>query len=357
LPSAKSLLWLTATLAAALLLEASIFRAGWYTKYVSPESATGAVEMRLYWLNRFRPQGSKEMAVIGDSRIAEGFLAPQATRESGDARVHFWNMGIPGTPPRVWYYFLRDADPTRRRFECIAIALNSYEDIDLNDDPRSHVWDLNFLIGRLRLADIWDFARSMDTAANRRAALLGATLKGTVLQQDARDFLNGIDSRLAHVKDEQERGLWFLDNYGGHHEDLTGLSIDWAARAIHFPGNVPEDRQFTIREALLPKLPAQTGETTRYRELWLGRILALYRNSPTRIVFFEISRGPLPQPERQGPQAFLDLARRQPRVIVLDQRAFRDFERPDLYFDGYHFNSKGRALFTTRFTRLLLGAL
>ncbi len=107
----------------------------------------------------------------------------------------------------------------------------------------------------------------------------------------------------------------------------------------------------------MPDLPPHTGETTRYRMLWLGQILELYRNSPTRIVFFETSRGPLPQPERKSPRTFLGWARMQPNVIVLDQFAFRDLETPETYFDGFHLNRKGRQLFTARLTHLLLSAL
>jgi hypothetical protein len=357
MPPAKSLLWLAAVLIAFLVTEATLFRRGWYNKYLQPESSAGSVELPLYWLNRFRPRHAHEVLVIGDSRIAEGFSAPQASLESGRRNLTFWNFGIPGSAARVWYYVIRDADPTRRRFDAIVLALDSYNDEDHYDNLADHVWDVNFLIARLRLSDIWDFSRSMRTAEERREAFIGATLKGTVIQRDAREFLNGIPSRIARTEDARARGLWFLDHYGGHPEDLRGLSIDWSTRTAHFPPGLPPDRQRSVTEALLPRLPPNTGETTRYRMLWLGRIISLYRNSPTRLVFFESSRGPLPQPERQGPQTFIDWARTQPNVIVLDQKAFREFEAPELYFDGYHYNRRGRELFTARFARLLLEVL
>ncbi len=334
-----------------------MFRRGWYTKYLQPESSAGSVELPLYWLNHFRPEKSREVMVIGDSRVAEGFSAPQADDEAVKRNLVFWNFGIPGSSPRIWYYVLRDADPTRRRFEAIAFALDFYNDEDQYDNQADHVWDVNFLIARLRLSDIWDFAKTMRTADERRLALVGATLKGTVLQPDVREFLNGIPSRIARTKDARARGLWFLDHYGGHAEDLEGLSVDWSTRTAQFPPGLSEDRQHSVKEALLPALPPNTGETTRYRMLWLGRIIAMYRNSPTRLVFFESSRGPLPQPERKGPMNFVNWARTQPNVVFLDQKAFRDFEAPDLYFDGYHYNRKGREVFTARFTRLLMGVL
>ena len=51
----------------------------------------------------------------------------------------------------------------------------------------------------------------------------------------------------------------------------------------------------------MPAPAPQTGETTRYRELWLGRILDLYKDSPTQIIFFELPRAPLPRPEDRVP--------------------------------------------------------
>lgn len=357
MPPVRSVLWLVVTLIAALLVEAALFRRGWYEKYFEPDSSAGSVELPLYWLKHFRPAEAHEILVVGDSRIAEGFSAPQASDESGRRNLTFWNFGIPGSAPRVWYYVLRDADPTRRRFEAIVLALDYYNDEDQEDSQAAHIWDLNFLIARLRLADIWDFASSMKSPEERRAAFIGATLKGTIINRDAREFLNGIGARIARTKDARARGLWFLDNYGGHAEDLRGLTADWTTRTLHFPPGLPAGRIYSITQALMPKIQPETGETTRYRMLWLGRILALYRNSPTRLVFFESSRGPLPQPERRSPQTFLNWARHQSNVVVLDQTAFRDFERPELYFDGYHYNRKGREIFSARFTHLLLRVL
>jgi len=357
MPPAKSILWLAATLIAAFFAEAAIYRQGWYYKYLEPSSAAAAVELDLYWLKRFRPPHRPEVMIIGDSRMAEGFSADQANLESGRRNISFWNEGIPGSSPRLWYYFLRDADPTRRRFQAIVIALDYYNDVDQNDDQSAHIADLNYLIARLRPSDIYDFATSMRDPPDQRTAFIGATLKGTVVSRDAREFLNGISSRIAASKDARERGLGFLNGYLGRPEDLQGLSVNFQTRTITFPPNVSDQRQYSVREGLLPNLPPHTGATTRFRMLWLGRILDLYRNSPTRIVFIETSRGPLPQPERPGPRTFLNHARTYPNVIVLDEFAFRNLETPETYFDGYHLNRKGRELFTAQLTHLLVGVI
>ena len=357
MPPLKSLLWLAVTLIAAFFAEAAIYRQGWYYKYLQPDSAAASVELPLYWLKRFRPRHAPEVLVVGDSRMAEGFSADQANLESGRRNIAFWNIGMPGSSPRIWYYFLRDADPSRQRFKAIVFALDYYNDQDQYDAQAAHLSDISFVIGRLRPTDISDFASSMKISDDRRAAFIGATLKGTVLQPDARNFLQNLSGRIARSKDARERGLGFFNGYRGNEGDLHGLSADWQTRTLHFPPNLRPEIQNSVHEVLMPDLPPNTGETTRYRMLWFGRILELYRGSPTRIVFFETSRGPLPQPERRSPQTFLNWARTQPNVIVLDQFAFRDLETPETYFDGFHLNRKGRELFTARLTRLLVGVL
>jgi hypothetical protein len=359
---ARSILWLVGTLTAALFIEAGIYRQGWYYKYLEPESAAASVELPLYWLKRFRPFHRQEILVVGDSRMAEGFSADQANLESGRRNLAFWNIGIPGSAPRIWYYFLRDADPSRHRFQAIVFALDYYNDEDQHDIQAAHVGDATFLVGRLRADDVMDFAASMASSKptsreDQRAAFVAAMFKGTLLQSDARGFLQDIRGRIARSKDARERGLGFFNGYPGNAGDLHGLSANWQTRTLTFPPGIPPERQNSIREVLMPDLPPHTGETTRYRKLWFGRILELYRGSPTKIVFLEHPRGPLPQPERRSPQAFLDWARKQPNVIVLDQFAFRDLESPETYFDGFHLNRKGRETFTARLTHLLLGAL
>ena len=56
---------------------------------------------------------------------------------------------------------LRDADPTRRRFAAIVLALDQYSDQDSLDSVQDRLIDLNFVIGRLRVTDCADFAASM----------------------------------------------------------------------------------------------------------------------------------------------------------------------------------------------------
>jgi hypothetical protein len=305
------------------------------------------VENYLYWLKRF-PHGTfPEVMLIGDSRVAEGFSTRTAESALGD-RIRFWNFGIGGTTPRVWYYILRDADPTRRRFSAIVIALDHYADEDGTTSLPDWPLDLNFVIGRLRLTDCADFASSLHSPEFRDRALRGCFFRGIPLRRDAQAFLLDIPDRIKRTKDIRVNGLGYISGYGGRTEDLHGLSADFEHRTIVFPPGLDQQRHNTVEDMVMPEPVPQTGETTRYRQLWLGRILDLYQGSPTRLIFLELPRAPVPKPESEQPPVFLKQGLRRPRVRALPSSTFRDLERPEFFFDGLHLNKVGRGIFSER---------
>lgn len=344
--------WTILTLCAFLLVEALIFRAGWYENYVEPQSSAGVVEDHLYWLHTHPAGRVPEILVVGDSRVGEGLSAPQADEASG-RRVHFWNFGIAGATPRSWYYELRDADPTRRRFAAIVFALDHYSDEDGDPPIMDRINDLNFVVGRLHLADCPDFAFSMASFDYRGKALAGCLLKGIPLRTDVQHFLAGPSQRIKGANQIHRFGLDYTNDYGGRETSLRGLSADLATRTIHFPPGIDDEQRTTITATVTPEPPPDTGQVTAYRQHWIGRILDFYRDSPTRVVFLQLPRAPLHIPENPVPPRFLTAALTRPRVSALPRETFEDLERPELFFDGYHLNRAGRALFSARIGALI----
>ena len=347
---AKAFWWSAAAIVAFLLVEAAVFRSGWYIRFLDPSSSTGAVELNLYWFRRSTPPKQPEVLVFGDSRIAEGFSSKLADDESRDA-IQFWNSGIPGTNPRVWYYMLRDMDPRRDRFRAIVLALDGYSDQDLNYSREDALTDLNFVIGRLRLTDCWDFAASMRSTQLRTAAFAGCMLKGLTLRRDVRAFLANPPDRLTRARDWRDHGLRYITDYPGKPENLRGLSVDFERGIIHFPAGLTAGQTDTVRSTVTPYPAPDVGEYTRYRRLWLGRILDLYQNSRTRIVFLELPRAPLRLPDAKTPPRFLASVAGLRYVSVLPKDTFRDLECPDLFADGLHLNHDGREIFSRRLAR------
>jgi hypothetical protein len=343
----SALPWTLATLLLFVVVEAAIFRTGWYIKYLEPQSSAGQLESYLYWLTKPDPVKVPEVMILGDSRMAEGFSAPLADKAVQD-KLHFWNFGIAGTTPRVWYYLLRDTDLSRRRFAAIVIAIDGYADEDHFDSTPDRLIDLNFVVERLRWSDCWGFANSMVSLDRKAQAFTGCMFKGIPLRRDLQAFLLNREDRIKRSEDWRKNGVAYLNDYGGRAENLVGLSADFEHHTIHYPPGLQQATQDTI-EAMVMRPPAeQKGEMTQYRSLWLGRILDLYKDSPTKIIFFELARAPIPKPESPQPATFLQAALKRPGVLALPQNTFRDLERPEIFFDGLHFNKIGRGLFSTR---------
>jgi len=314
-----------------LTLDAAIFRSGFYSGYLEPNSTTGQVEYHLIWLRRAPRANVPEVVVVGDSRIAEGFSARTA-EAAVQGKLHFTNDGMTGSSPRVWYYFLRDADPKRDRFSRIVLALDHYADEDAEENLSDRPSDLNYLAVRLKPWDCYEFAHSFP---------------GTVLRPDVLSFLSNIPDRVARANDWREKGAGYVDGYGGKDEELTGLTVDEEKREIHFPPNLKDWQINAVRSTVLPGTAAQTGSLTRYRKLWLGRILDLYKGTGTTIVFLQIPRAPWPIPDSKVPARFLDSVAGQKGVEVLPEGTFKNLETPELFADGLHLNHKGRPIFST----------
>lgn len=337
-----------------LLAEAAVFRSGWYCRYLEPNSSAGEVEYRLRWTLHTPRASVPEVAVVGDSRIAEGFSARNAGKAAG-GRLHFTNMGLPGTSPRVWYYLLRDADPDRRRFSTIVLAFDQYSDQDSPEDLRNRPTDIHYVAGRLGFEDCFDFADSFPDRKLRAEALSGCFLKGIAFRADVQAFLSDIPGRVARAKDWRDNGYEYNENYGGMENNLTGLQVNAETREIHFPPNLTEQQMATIRSTCLPSAATQTGFTTLYRKEWIGSILDLYRGTKTRFVFLQIPRSPQPLPEQPTRARFIESVASNPSIRVLPTQTFKDLEKPETFGDGLHMNHTGRAIFSERLAHLIEG--
>jgi hypothetical protein len=339
--------WTVFALAAFFLVDAAIFRSGWYFNYVEPNSTTGQLEMHMFWVRHTLPAKVPEMAVVGDSRIAEGFAARMAASAVAN-KVVFWNLGVAGSSARTWYYLLRDTDPTRKRFAAISFALDRYSDQD-GEDVSNRMSDLNYAIGRLRLSDCLDFSQSFNDPELRRGVLTGCLFKAVTLRRDIQDLLSHPAARFRDAKNWRNDGHGYIDGYGGFPQTLTGLTVDFDKGTVtNYPAGLTDARRDSVNAFAGLSTTPQTGALTAYRKLWLGRILDLYKDSPTKLIFLELPGGPLPPPRRTVPARFITSVLNHPRVTVLPGEMFRDLERPEFYADGLHLNQAGRPIFSER---------
>lgn len=335
------------TLASTFALDAVFFRTGIYTPYLSPQSSTGSFELTLRIEKKRSLKQPIRALVFGDSQLAEGFSARIANAATQQDGIEFANAASPGATMRTSYFLIHDLDPAANRYNVILIGLRDYADVN-EEDRSNRATDLNWVIVRLRLTDTWSFAKSFDDPALMRRALVGGLFKGTILRADIRDFVRHTRQRLAETREFDRHGAEWHDGYEGNARSLAGLAMNTATGEIRFPPGLEAGAQQDVANRLRFRGSSAGGLETNYRKRWLLPIIAHYRGSHAKIVIYRVPQWPLPLADKfsVGPDAFVNVARTLPDVVVLDEHLFDSLARPENFFDGVHMNSVGRRLFS-----------
>jgi hypothetical protein len=341
-------------------LDALAFRTRWYPANLQPDSTTGLFELILWREQQAqRRYGDNLVLTVGDSRFG---LAPKLSNETDPPPSYMLrSAGVAGTSARDWYYMLRDLDPSASRYRAVVFGMNSYDDEDVEFEPDDDVRSLHYSIARLRVTDAIDFARSFHDPALQWAAFRGSLFKGLVYQADLREFLSSPKKRIRLVRFDRAGMEEWTYNYLGAERSMTGLAIDWNTLTAQLPPGYSPEQWEPTGDYLLHRPIPQTGRLAAYRREWFGRILDRYRNSRTRFIFLRLPRGPIPRPDflsRAKSSSIRELAAR-PKVLLCDEHAFDELERPELFGDGMHLNRAGVAIFSPMLAKLvaqMLGA-
>ncbi len=324
-------------------LDALLFRTKMYPQLLEPGSSTGLFELILAKELRAQKRlGDNLVATLGNSRF--GWSPMVVDHERAGAPYLFRDAGLAGSDPRVWYFMVRELDPTARRYRALVFGLDTYEDEDRAFNPADDIRDLHYVINRLHVADIFDFAHSFDAWPLRWSALRGGFFRGLVYQEDIRAFLTHPRKRLRDVRLARNGYESWVYTYKESERTMAGLKIDWRTLAVTFPPGADEDQRSTVMSFLAHGEEPQTGRLTQFRRLWLGRIVEHYRGSPTKIIFLRLPRGPIPRPDSlrvRTDSTIRDLARTHPNVLLAGEHAFDSLEHPELFKDGMHLNREG----------------
>jgi len=325
-----------------IALDSLLFRTGFYATILEPDSSTGLFEMILRReLNAQEHHGNRMVVTFGNSRLA---WSPKVLdQRPGPHKYILRQGGIAGSDARAWYYMIRDLDPTARRYRALVFGVDDYDDEDRYFNPNDDIRALHYTIARLRLADVFQFARSFDSRELQIAALRGGLLKGIVFQNDLQAFLANPGKRLAYVRQcDRDWNTWVYD-FEETTGSMAGLQIDWKTLKVTFPPGANDDQRATVNSFLAHEPEPQIGRLAAFQRTWYGRIIDRYRGSPTKIVFMRLARGPLPRPANlvhKLSSSIREMASR-PNVILLDEHAFESLEQPELYRDGMHLNREG----------------
>jgi len=340
-------------LATFICVDGVVFHTSVYTAILAPDSYAGRMAA-LTRAERDRvSSGLKEVLVLGDSRMAEGFSPALANKLSSVEGFKFVNLTESASAVNIWDYMLREVDPTRRRYWAIVVPYGIGFEPSSADPLR-----ISMAAPLLRYGDCFNFASAFQRWSGRFRAFTACILRGSAFQSDVVDFLAHPIARMRRVQQEPKR-LQARDIYKGRDYDIVGTSYDPKTGQVTFPPRLSEAQRDAIRDSLVKPSQSETQDFLRMQRDGIQRILNRYSASSTEIVLTPVPRGPfagLPGASMTFHAAFPTITT-QRAVFSLPEQTFDFLEKPEYYFDGYHLNSKGRQRFTETLVTELVGRL
>ncbi len=350
----SALLKLIAAIALALiLLDAAVFRSGVYAPWIEPDSTAGSVVGTATLIRHDTDPARKNILVLGNSQIGEGFSWPIADATVDDKNLHFVNGSVAGTTPRLWNYLLREVDPAANRYAAVVLMV----DYDVSRSLASfadYPLDTSYAAPLLRIVDLNDYPPSFADASLRERALRAILLPVQAMREDLLDFIAHPFKRGKEIVKGRPDWIGATAVYPGHPEALPDLSIDsssglpsdWGADAASLKLKL----ESYFRNLRLDADAKTRAENIDYQRRWVGRIAERYRANGVPVIVFNIPRGPwhgslVPAP--QPNPALLELSRAQ-AISFLPGDAFVQFEKPQYFFDTLHMNRAGRQAFSVQ---------
>jgi len=337
--------------AAFVCVDGAIFHSGLYVSILAPSSYAGRVAKITQTEKERAPSGLKEVLVLGDSRIAEGFSATLANELGSPAGLKFVSLAEPAASANTWYYMVREADPTLRRYSAIIIPYGIGYDPTSADPLR-----ISMTAPLLRYGDCFRFASGFQRWSGRFRAFTACILRGSAYQDDVVDLLEHPMSRIRALQSEDAR-MHSRAVYKGRNYDLVGTTYDATTGQVMFASKLTEAQRLAFRKSLLQPSHSDTEYSLKLQRVWIPRIINRYSNSPTAIVLTPVPRGPfagLPGFYR-GYDSILPSSVIQRSSSSLPGHTFDFLENPEYYFDALHLNAKGRRRFTETLVSELIG--
>ena len=339
-------------IAAFLCVDGAVFHSGLYVSILAPSSFAGRV-WRITLAEKERaPSGLKEVLVLGDSRIAEGFSATLANELGSVAGLKFVSLGDPAASANTWYYMVREVDPTRQRYSAIIVPYGLGYEPDSADPLR-----ISMTAPLLRYGDAFHFASGFQRWSGRFRAFVACILRGSAYQDDVVDFLSHPVARIMNIQqaDKPHSG----SEYKGRDYDLVGTSYDASTRQVTFAPKLTEAQRLAFRKSLIQPSQSDTEYSLKLQRDWIPRIMDRYSHSPTAIVLTPLPRGPFLELGgfSKGYESVLPTSVIERTSFSLPERTFEFLEKPEYYFDAFHLNAKGRQKFTETLVSELMGLL
>ena len=334
-------------------IDGIIFHSGLYVSILAPDSYAGRLEV-LTRAEKQRPaSGLKEVLVLGDSRMAEGFSTTVADELGSVAGFKFVNLTEPASTVSSWYYMLREVDPAARRYSAIIVPYGiGYE------PSTADLLRISMAAPLLRYGDCFNFTSAFERWSGRFRAFTACILRGSAYQSDVTDLLEHPIARVRSVQQEAER-MRSRAAYKGKDYDLVGTSYDPTTGQVTFAPKLTEAQRQAVRKSLIQPSESDTEYSLKLQREWIPRILNRYSNSSTAIVLTPVPRGPFAELPgfSKASHSILPGGVIQRTTFSLPEQTFDFLEKPEYYFDAFHLNSKGRQRFTETLVSELVGRL
>jgi alginate O-acetyltransferase complex protein AlgI len=351
-----------AAIAGAVLLFVAIdlaaFYAPLYAPLLDPKSSTGAFEATLNGLRTIRPAPTRDVLVIGDSRIYAGLDPAAAARATGGS-LRFLNAGVPGTNPRCWYFFLKSLDPDARRYRALVIPVDTYADDDsaigsLDGDQR--IADLHYIALAVPPLDIPYLARSFPDPRTRLAVGIDMLLRGPELRDDVQSLLASPRGRFDAIDRARAAGLYDPLMARPLDATLNGTRFDVKTGHLTIAPSVPADDRSLVADEVL-RVGRPSPSYAIYRQRWLDPIVRRYAAAGVPVVFVRIPTRPIHRDEGERPSGTLLELQQRYGITLLDAAPFGRLELPALFADHDHLNRAGSAIFSRLLGRDVASAL
>lgn len=340
-------------IAAFICADGLIFHSGLYVSILAPNSYAGRIAEITLAEKARAPSGLKEVLVLGDSRIAEGFSTTRANEIGSPSGLKFVSLAEPAASANTWYYMVREVDPTTRRYSAIVIPYGVGYEPNSADALR-----ISMTAPLLRYGDCVHFASGFQRWSGRFRAFTGCILRGAAYQDDVVDLLEHPVARMRSIQRKPTR-MHSREVYKGRDYDLVGTSYDATTGQVTFAEKLTEAQRLAFRKSLIQPSQSDVEYSLKLQRDWIPRILNRYSKSSTAIVLMPVPRGPfveLPGFSR-GSESVLPSSVLQRTTFSLPAHTFDLLEKPEYYFDAFHLNAKGRQRFTETLVSELIGRL
>ncbi len=337
------------TVALFILANALLFFTNVYRRVVDPQASTGTFERAIAQIAGAPADARRDVLVLGDSRIYGG-LDPRIASAAAGGRFRFANAGVPGSTPRTWFFFDRAIDPHANRYRAVVVPVDSYADdtsaigsLDAEDHPS----DLRAIVFRVTAADVPRVASSLGEPGLRRAAILDLGLRGPLLRDDIQDLIGNPAARAA-ARNATVANEFAPDAAHPFATTLDGMRVDFANGTIAYPAWVPPGERIEMEKQILP-IPRTSLSYRRYRERWLGAIVARYRATGVPVIVVRLPARPVHRDEPTPPSGSLAAFAAAGAVQLVPQAPYVALERPAFFADHDHLDAAG----SRRFSALL----